>query len=379
MNFSNPTARFALCLLLALVACLPSLFMLAGADWGARRNLLVDGSCFACAGELAVTPGASPYSETDMRACLDARGKAYVPFFYPPPSLLLFAALPGDAAPWLLVGLSVLALGFVFAGLDRLLRLHTLPRAGLLALAVFMAFSQTGFHNLPFAQVNIIAAMLLVWFAVFASNRQQGRAGLCLAFAVLLKSHFVLLLALPLVKREWRCVAVATAVLAGAAAGITLISGVSIWYQWAAETWGGYMYGNVGRFVQNPDAAATGLSLAAAVERYWAAGLPLLRVVAAVSFALLLWFGRTRGYSALLALMVGWLYLFSPVTWPAHYVFLLPLAGYLLMQRRPILAITLVLLHEAYVFMPLSTLPLTLAVVVATVAVLRLEQNRNIS
>lgn len=360
--------------LLALLASAPTLFMLSAQNFGQARNLLVDATCFVCAGDLAWQGQDNPYSPADLTQCQTAHDKAHVPFFYPPPSLGLFiplSFLPYELAVWCFVGAGILALSYSYA---RLWQIYMAPLSaasplqwGVLAL---FGLTQMAFINLPYGQVNLPALGSAVAFMTASLDRRFVGAGVFLGLAIVLKSHFALLALLPLLRWEKRTL-IAMALTIMALASITTLIAPESWGQWFQLVVSRAEYNGAATLVGNAGALEYGFSLYAFLWRYFEGlaifGLYGLTAVFVLGASLWAFYVHRRNsleevYKWAFPLVSALIYVLSPVTWLAHYVFLLPLIVYLTanlanfrgfkLGLRIIGLLILVITHESYAFLP---------------------------
>jgi hypothetical protein len=324
-----PFSFRVLCLLAGFFSVLPALFYLAAEDFGAGRPyIFADAACFSCAVHHAFDLGVNPYDPAVQKACAGAAGRLATPFFYPPWSLFPLAVLypvHDAAAGFVMLAFNLVAWLFVTTALvSWYLSARNIPPVVLAVLGIWLCFSQMATGNLVYGQVNLPALALLAWFVLAALRGRDSLSALCLAAAILLKSHFAAFLVLPLMTGRWRLLSVTTGLLAGAAVS----AGWPLWREWLALA-RTFATPDMGGLL-SPDLVLRGnLSLGGLALRFgWPQELVHLAkaVVLGVTLAAIWRLRRRpedfwRGGFALLMLA---LYLVSPLTWVSHAAFLLP-------------------------------------------------------
>jgi len=360
--------------LLALLASAPTLFMLSTQNFGQARNLLVDATCFVCAGDLAWQGHDNPYNPADLKNCQTSHDKAHVPFFYPPPSLSLFVPLsflPYEMAVWCFVAAGIFALSYSYA---RLWQIYITPLSATSPLRwcvlILFGLTQMAFVNLPYGQVNLPALGVAMAFMTASLDRRFIWAGIFLGFAIVLKSHFALLALLPLLRWE-RGTLIAMALTIMALAGITTLIAPESWGQWYYLVLSRAEYDGAATLVGNAGALEYGFSLYAFLWRHFDGmalivfyGVTALFIIGAAlrAFHIHRRSPREEVYKWAFPLVLALIYVLSPVTWLAHYVFLLPLIVYLLANLanshdfkrgfRIMGLLILIITHESYAFLP---------------------------
>ena len=152
--------------------------------------------------------GGNPYDVAALRAARAPEWQGWTGrYFYPPPfaacALRPAAALPFDVARRLWAGVEALA----YAGAAALLLRVVLPHAGragaVLAATLAASFAPMAF-DLHLGSVSGILLLLVTAALAFRSRGHEWRAAFCLAAAVLLKLVPAVLLAVWVLRREWR-------------------------------------------------------------------------------------------------------------------------------------------------------------------------------
>ncbi|MBX0327903.1 DUF2029 domain-containing protein [Oscillochloris sp. ZM17-4] len=287
--------------------------------------------------QVVVVPGLASDLVVYLRAAARSLsgGDPYQPFLigasyvYPPPALALFGPLtaltqPDAQAFWRL--LSALAIIGSILSLRRAFAMAVPVPLGTTWLLALAASFAPLWESLTIGQVNALVLLGISLFILGYRDRRWAWAGdLGLAGAIMLKISPLLLLALPLLRRDWpRCLRVSLGLL-----GLSLLA--LPWF--GPQLWVGFL-AIVPQLLQGGDANPYNLSLsamgfrlgpsAALIGRLLAAALPLL-------WLLLCLRDRRGDPRPLLALGVLVMMIGSNLVWYHHLVFLaVPLAWLLI-------------------------------------------------
>jgi Glycosyltransferase family 87 len=133
-------------------------------------------------------------------------------FWYPPPSMLLFAPLGLLPLRSALVIWYLVQAGFAVAAMWLLWRLFLRDQGliGVVTAGAMVAVLPPARSTAWFAQTNF---MLLVLFLLMIRDREKKRAGIFLAMGAIIKPYFLVLLGYFLIKKAYKTVAVAAAAL----------------------------------------------------------------------------------------------------------------------------------------------------------------------
>jgi hypothetical protein len=149
-----------------------------------------------------------------------------VGFWYPPPTMLLFAPLGLLEMKAALLVWYLVQGAFAIATVVLLARLflRDLGALGIAVSAGLVALLPSARSTVWFAQTNFMALTL---FLLLYRDRERTRAGLWVALGALVKPYFVFFLAYLLLKRAYRTLALATLCLTSAVVISTLSFGLS--------------------------------------------------------------------------------------------------------------------------------------------------------
>lgn len=328
---------------LALLASWPTLVMLLTTGFDGDPRFFNDATAFYCAGHLAVFTTLNPYDSQLLAACSQGFGRIPSNFFYPPPALAIFAlwaVLPYAYALSVLVVGSILALGFIYESLWALyLRGQgvQLNSRGLVAIVIWLAVSQIAFMNLPYGQINLIAAAFLIAFVRALLAHKAYSAGSALALLGMCKFPFALIGGVVLIRVQWRVIVTAALCFAGAGLAAIWLLGPDHLRYWIADVSPQITYEELSGIIRTDILARDNLSLfgrlsvwlppdqAAFVTRVCAA--LLVMAVGGRLYAL-------RGHRDVvllgLALLPAVVFLISPMSWQAYHIYLLPLDFWLI-------------------------------------------------
>jgi len=136
-------------------------------------------------------------------------------FWYPPPTMLLFAPLGLLSLRSAMMTWYVVQAGFACGSTWLLWRMFLREEraVGLLVAAALLVALPPARSTAWFTQTNF---MLLFFFLLLVRDRDKPRAGIFLALGAIVKPYFLLLLGYFLVKRAWKTVAVTGAALLAA-------------------------------------------------------------------------------------------------------------------------------------------------------------------
>jgi hypothetical protein len=258
-------------------------------------------------------------------------GRYVHPFLYPPQSLLFFwplTALEFAAAGAVLTAIS---LGLFFVSLA--ITLHVLVRPahrnllGVVACTFVLYASQAFKVNLVLGQINIVVlfAICLSWVLIRKSS--FAGAGICLAFAALLKAHPVLLVLPLFILKEygvlrWFLITTAVATLFAA-----LLLPFDVWSGFLGTALGVGLEGSAGGTIDPVN--IQNFSLLGFTKRLFAQSIPLGRLfyyTAAILMvavaSLVVRYAKTR--DAIFMTFLPVTVLLSPLAWEHHLVVLAP-------------------------------------------------------
>jgi hypothetical protein len=168
--------------------------------------------------------GGNPYS-----AFPNNHGTMYLPgaFAYPPPALLL--GTPLALLPWWLSGILIVLLSII--GFEYWGR-RSSGRSCLLWLVLWLPFAQ----GLWIGQITLLSLVGLMLADMAYGERQDRRAGILLALALMKPQTVILPIAYMLIQalraRRWALLISFTVVSVLFWGGIVLVSGPEIYYQW---------------------------------------------------------------------------------------------------------------------------------------------------
>ena len=210
---------------------------------------------FYFAARAAANGGVSPYDVTGLTRLARVAGleQRIFPFLYPPPTLALLrplAALPYRSASLALMALNQLALLCTAWWICRKIvppaRWASTPFA-LLALGYSFLFTPA-VETLDLGQTDLLVGACVVgaWVALREPQR-DGLAGALLGVACLLKLYLVLVLAALLLRRRFRVVALAGAVIGAFALAALALAPRSTWAEWLGQVAPSGSYGHVPR------------------------------------------------------------------------------------------------------------------------------------
>src|SRR4051794_25678870 len=133
-------------------------------------------------------------------------------FWYPPPTMLLFAPLGFVSMRIALAVWYVVQAGFACGAAWLLWRMFLREEGavGLLVAAMLLLALPPARSTAWFAQTNF---MLLFFFLLLVRDRDKPRAGIFLALGAVVKPYFLLLLGYFLFKKSWKAIAVSSATL----------------------------------------------------------------------------------------------------------------------------------------------------------------------
>ena len=173
------------------------------------------------------------------------------------PDLAWTLPYPISILVWFIIGLVALACALVLFGgaLDRHvlnvpLENGTLHRWWLLRLGALVAFLCIAGSSLSRGQVGTILLLSAVGFAVCYADRRPVAAGAWLSLGIAVKIFPVMLALVPLLRRDWRCLA---AIGVGAVIGLFLIPAlmvgtadtIDVYSQWVTERMSGIASGSL--------------------------------------------------------------------------------------------------------------------------------------
>jgi hypothetical protein len=189
----------------------------------ARWNLAAprewDFGCFWLWGRMAVLGGDfyDPWRAMALAVASDpsdefSRLILHSGFWYPPPTMLLFAPLGFVSMRIALAVWYVVQAGFACGAAWLLWRMFLREEGavGLLVAAMLLLALPPARSTAWFAQTNF---MLLFFFLLLVRDRDKPRAGIFLALGAVVKPYFLLLLGYFLFKKSWKAIAVSSATL----------------------------------------------------------------------------------------------------------------------------------------------------------------------
>jgi alpha-1,2-mannosyltransferase len=334
----DPTLRVGIIVALAIAAfhILPFAGKF-GAYLATGRFLETDFQSFYYAADAAFNRGLSPYSLDVVRLFERDMGGVVYPFLYPPTALpwfLPFALFDFTTAVLLFQAVSVACLFLVILLLWR----EIVPRIAspawqlifLGALFVFEGVSAT----LNWAQINLIvvAFVLIAWLR--SSDPKADRlVAFCLFAASVLKTYPLLFLLVPLMRRRFGVIGwFAVFALADLLISLLVLPG-GVWRDWLENVvpTGGYGTMPFGLFSLSTVGNQTfnGLFLRVFGEgdaaQLWAT---IAALVCCAATGLAVFLARDIDRQAYYGLSFGLVsvltFLISPLSWPHHFVFLIP-------------------------------------------------------
>lgn len=334
----------------------------------------VDFTGFYAAPKLAFERDTSPYTKKAFADPVSLIGEEPPPtltgrlipsYLYPPPSLLLFYPLTffsfrGAKLLFLIIS-HLLVLPVVYLIAFRILgaEANKLVRQVVTTLCVLYALiSYPVIANFEYGQVNIIVLMFLAlsWSA-WKSGKPPLFTALPLAFAVVLKTYPIVLVALLLIRRKYRELAWLFGLLAGFAVLAFLLLPASVWPDWFRNVLptGGYGKNTFNLFspAQSRNHSINGFFTRIFTKNIFAepiwlhagtgrrlsyfAALAVIGTTAAVSYLTFRRDQPKRDFDVQFSLFLVMMVLVAPLSWESHLVFALPaafLAVYLLASQE---------------------------------------------
>jgi alpha-1,2-mannosyltransferase len=334
----DPTLRVGIIVALAIAAfhILPFVGKF-GAHLATGRFLETDFQSFYYAADAAFNRGLSPYSLDVVRVFERDMGGVVYPFLYPPTALpwfLPFALFDFTTAVLLFQAVSIASLFLVIMLLWR----EIVPRIAsppwqlifLGALFVFEGVSAT----LNWAQINlIVVAFILIAWLRSSDPKAERIVAFCLFAASALKTYPLLFLLVPLMRRRFGVIRwFVVFALADLLISLVVLPG-GVWRDWLENVvpTGGYGTMPFGLFSLSTVGNQTfnGLFLRVFGEgdaARFCATIAALVCCAATGLAVFLArdIDRQTYYGLSFGLVSVLTFLISPLSWPHHFVFLIP-------------------------------------------------------
>jgi len=356
-----PEAHFGSALLLAILTifCVLYIPFVVRYGWEYQDNPNYDLPTFYSASISVFENGESPYNPDRLRRMMPNEKNVF-PYLYPPPSLLFFAPLSlmtyADARNVVLLVNHLLFLILVWV--IPLFLCRPGPGSVFNVTVVCIVVSLTWYpatQTLMHAQVNILFAVLIIMFWLFARERKAVWAALFLALAIILKTYPLMIIPFLILIRRWRESVYTIVWLSLGVFSSLVVLPDKIWNDWIVNVlpYGGYLRTPPGLF--SPAAIwnqnLNGYFARSFTESRWSSPLidnPDLARALTYSAAFLIvtvtaavvWRSYRLQSDCLdrtMLVVIPTMFLIAPFSWTHHVVYLLP-SMLLLLNSRSSLA-----------------------------------------